>query len=306
MSGAILHHYDASPFSEKVRVMFGLKELAWSSVVQPNMMPKPNLVPLSGGYRRIPVMQIGADVYCDSQVILAEIEARWPDPPVVRPGDWATNLWADRLYFQASVPVVFAEWGTRMSPDFIADREKLSGRPFDVPAMTAAAAGMSGQWRAQATWIEQGLRGQDFLGGASPSLGDIAAFMNVWWLYNSVPKTADRLLNGLGAVHDWRRRMRAIGHGERQEMDGHAALQIARSSEPLAPPAHDPNNIPGLQPGDPASVTADDYGREPIEGRLVAIAPDRIIIARDNPPVGRVNLHFPRVGFHVGLTVGGD
>ena len=97
----ILHHYDTSPFSEKVRLMFGIKGLAWRSVIQPVIMPKPDLIPLTGGYRRIPVLQIGADVYCDTQVILAEIERRYPDPPVVRGADWAVNLWADRMWFQA-------------------------------------------------------------------------------------------------------------------------------------------------------------------------------------------------------------
>ena len=76
----ILHHYETSPFSEKVRVVMGMKGLPWRSVLIPNMMPKPDLLPLTGGYRRTPVMQIGADVYCDTQVILAEIERRAPMP----------------------------------------------------------------------------------------------------------------------------------------------------------------------------------------------------------------------------------
>ena len=75
----ILHHYDTSPFSEKVRLLLGLRGLSWGSVIQPVIMPKPDLTPLTGGYRRIPVLQIGADVYCDTQVILAELEARHID-----------------------------------------------------------------------------------------------------------------------------------------------------------------------------------------------------------------------------------
>src|SRR6187549_165875 len=111
MPDIILHHYDVSPFSEKVRLLFGLKNLSWASVIQPVIMPKPDLIPLTGGYRRIPVMQIGADVYCDTQVILAELERRHPKPPVVRGADWAVNLFADRTWFQASVAVIFAEIG---------------------------------------------------------------------------------------------------------------------------------------------------------------------------------------------------
>src|SRR5438132_13992829 len=114
----ILHHYDASPFSEKIRKIFGMKRLAWRAVEQPSMMPKPDLIPLTGGYRRIPVMQIGADVYCDTQVILAELERRFPDPPVVRGADWAVNLWADRVGFQASVAVIFAELRADVPKEF--------------------------------------------------------------------------------------------------------------------------------------------------------------------------------------------
>src|SRR6185503_3187288 len=51
----ILHQYATSPFSEKVRKLFAHKRAPWFAVEQPNMMPKPELVPLTGGYRRIPV-----------------------------------------------------------------------------------------------------------------------------------------------------------------------------------------------------------------------------------------------------------
>src|SRR5258706_1274400 len=144
----ILHHYDTSPFSEKVRVMLGVKGLSWRSVIQPVIMPKPDLTPLTGGYRRIPVLQIGADIYCDTQVILAELEARQARPAVIRGADWAVNLWADRLVFQVTVAGVFGGMGDNLPADFIADREKLPGRPFDMAVMKAAAGPMKGQGRA--------------------------------------------------------------------------------------------------------------------------------------------------------------
>ena len=62
MTDLILHHYPNSPFAEKVRVTLGIKQLAWKSVIIPNMMPKPDLMPLTGGYRKTPVLQVGADV----------------------------------------------------------------------------------------------------------------------------------------------------------------------------------------------------------------------------------------------------
>jgi len=292
----ILHHYDTSPFSEKVRLMFGIKGLKWRSVIQPVIMPKPDLIPLTGGYRRIPVMQIGADIYCDTQVILAEIERRRPKPKVVTGADWAVNLWADRLWFQATVAVVFAEMGDRVPKEFIADREKLSGRPFDVGAMKAAAPFMRAQWRAYAGWVEGGLEG-DFLGGKAPSLADVAAWMNVWWLGAAAPKVADELLAGLPRAQAWRDRLRAIGHGERREMKPSEALQAATATTPSEEGECLLGDPLGLKKGDAIVVQADDYGRDPVEGVLVHLGADRVTLARECGELDVVHVHFPRAGY---------
>ena len=294
----ILHHYDTSPFSEKARLMFGLKSLAWRSVLTPNMMPKPDLIPLTGGYRRAPVMQIGADVFCDSQVILAEIERRAPGPGRLRGVDRMVNLWADRLFFQASVAVIFGELGDSVPADFVKDREKLSGGSFNVAAMKAAAVPMRGQWRAHAAWIESALAARgDFLAGEAPSLIDIAAHMNVWFLSRFTPHIAAPLLTGLDRVTAWRDRLDAVGHGRREEMTGAEALAIAHAAEPDHFTPHDDADPSGLAPGALVVVMADDYGRDPINGVLVAANSDRVVIERTTADLGRLQLHFPRVGY---------
>ncbi|MFZ5719552.1 MAG: glutathione S-transferase family protein [Pseudomonadota bacterium] len=293
MTELILHHYDTSPFSEKVRVMFGIKGLAWRSVIQPVIMPKPDLIPLTGGYRRIPVMQIGADVYCDSQVILAELERRFPNPPVIRGADWAVNMFADRLWFQASVAVIFAKMGDQVPKDFIADREKLSGRPFDVKAMQAAEPFARAQWRAYAAWMDAALGRSEFLGGETPSLSDVAAWMPVWWAAGAVPE----LLQGRPRLTAWRDRMRTIGHGARQEMAPAEAVEAAAQAEPSSDVAYDPADASGLGSGDRVVVQADDYGRDPVEGTLVGLSGDRVTLARESGEVGRLNVHFPRAGY---------
>jgi glutathione S-transferase len=294
MSEFILHHYDTSPFSEKVRLLFGLKGLAWRSVIQPTIMPKPELIPLTGGYRRIPVLQIGADVYCDTQVILAEVAARAGGPPLEGAG-WAVNLWADRLFFGATVPIIFGE--IEVPRAFIEDREKLSGRPFDASQMKAAAHHMKGQWRAQAAWIDDGLATSDYLAGAAPGLADIAAYMNVWFLGGAVPGTAAALMQGLDRMQAWRGRMAAIGHGERSEMTPAEALAVAKAAEPAPYTEHDRADPSGLAPGAAVSVSADDYGRDPIAGTLVAANASRIVVAREDPALGRIQVHTPRMGY---------
>src|SRR6201991_1825143 len=113
----ILHHFDRSPFSEKIRVIFGFKGLSWRSVRIPPIMPKPDLMPLTGGYRRTPVMQIGADVFCNTQMIIREIERRFPAPTLFPSGAagaaWALGSWTDRTFFQTAVNLVFVAAGPR-------------------------------------------------------------------------------------------------------------------------------------------------------------------------------------------------
>ena len=80
MPEILLDQCASSPLAEKIRVCFGIKGLAWGAVDDPVIMPKPELIALTGGYRRIPVMQVGADIYCDSQRIVRELERRFPEP----------------------------------------------------------------------------------------------------------------------------------------------------------------------------------------------------------------------------------
>ncbi|MEY4577459.1 MAG: hypothetical protein RL701_2162, partial [Pseudomonadota bacterium] len=62
----ILHHYEASPFSEKIRRILAYKQQPWTAVRAPAVMPKADLLALTGGYRKIPVLQVGNHVYCDT------------------------------------------------------------------------------------------------------------------------------------------------------------------------------------------------------------------------------------------------
>jgi glutathione S-transferase len=300
MTDIILHHYDVSPFSEKVRLLFGLKKLAWKSVIQPVIMPKPDLIPLTGGYRKIPVMQIGADVFCDSQVIMAEIERRAPEPKASLGPSFAINLWADRLFFQTTIPVLFGQMEEgQLDPAFIEDRTKLSGQPFNIAAMKAASGLMKGPWRAQCAWLEQALAtsGGDWLFGTHPSIGDFSAYMNFWFLGGAQPATVDALLEGMPKVQAWRKRVAAIGHGQRTNITPADALAVAKAAEPAITVPHDPNDPSGIKPGEAAVVMADDYGRDPLAGKLVAANQDRVIIARTDPQLGRLHLHVPRMGF---------
>jgi len=304
MSEIILHHYPASPFTEKVRLSLGLKGLAWRGVEQPNIMPKPELTPLTGGYRKIPVMQIGADVYCDSQCIIREIERRYPSPSVFPDGStataWATAFWADRVFFQASVAVIFGLMADSVPKAFIDDRTALmGGQRFDTTQMKAAVPLMKESLRAQLDWLESQLAdGRAFLLGAKPGLADFATYHPIWFLQSFYPPAGD-LLAPFALVGAWRERVKAIGHGRCTPMERKEALEIARTSRTETTPTVDAGEPNGRKPGDRVLVMADDYGRDPIAGELVRSSAQEIAIRRSDPQVGEVVVHFPRAGFLV-------
>jgi glutathione S-transferase len=299
----ILHHFDQSPFSEKIRLVFGLKDLAWTSVRISRIMPRPELMPLTGGYRRTPVMQIGADIYCDTQCIMRELERRFPTPSLLPRGfeglAWASAMWTDRPFFQSTVNLVFGSLADKVPADFIEDREKLRGAKFDVAAMTAAIPQMRDQYRAHVAWIDAQLAdGRTWLAGEAPSLIDVDAYMNVWYVRANL-NNADEMLSEFDHTRAWAGRLRAVGHGRRTEMSSSQALEIGTVAIPQTEELSDPNDPNGRKVGDIVDVVPDDYGKVRVRGEIVALSPRHIAIRRHDSKAGEVVVHFPRAGFLV-------
>jgi glutathione S-transferase len=301
-SSIILHHFDESPFSEKVRVTFGFKRLTWNSVRISRIMPRPNLMPLTGGYRRTPIMQIGADIFCDTQIIIRELETRFPNPTLFPDGQagmpWALGMWTDRSFFQNSVNLVFGTNADKVPQEFIEDRERLRGAKFDVQAMRAAIPQMRDQLRAHVGWIEAQLSdGREWLLGAF-SLADVSTYMNVWYVRSNLAN-ADALLGEFPHTLAWAERVRAIGHGTRNEMSSEEALAVAAKAAPQSLPSEDQNDPNGHKPGDHVSVVPDDYGKIPVSGEIVSLCAQHIAIRRRDEQSGETVVHFPRAGFIV-------
>jgi glutathione S-transferase len=297
----LLHHYDTSPFSEKVRKVLAHKGLAWGAVEQPSIMPKPDLVALTGGYRRIPVLQIGADIWCDTQIIVRVLERLHPEPTIYPDGAEATahawNLWADRLLFLPAVAVVFADIGSLVPKEFIDDRTKMiPGRSFaEIPKQAPHA---REQVRALAATVERQLAdGRPWLLGEAFSLADAAVYHPLWFL--RLAPSAQTLLAGFPRIAAWRARVEALGEGDRRDVPATDALAVARDAEPATPAGVAPGEPNGLTAGTDVTVTPDDYAFDPVAGTLVAETPDEVATRRSDPAVGAVVVHFPRFGFRV-------
>jgi len=299
----ILHHFEKSPFSEKVRLVFGRKKISWASVLVSRTMPRPDLMPITGGYRRTPILQIGADVYCDTQCIIRELERRYPQPTLFPGGNaglpWGTAMWSDRSFFQNTVSLIFGSLADTVPQDFIKDREQLRGQKFDVQAMKEAIPQMHDQFRAHVGWVESQLGdGRTWLLGESQSLVDINAYMNIWYARAHLPDMT-AMLSEFPQTRDWEQRVQSIGHGTRNELTSKDALEIAIRATPQSPVIEDPHDPNGRKPGDRVRVIPDDYGKVPVTGEIVSLSAQHIAIRRVDKIAGEVVVHFPRAGFLV-------
>lgn len=308
MSELILHHYPASPFAEKARLMLGYKQLSWHSVIIPPVMPKPDLTALTGGYRRTPVLQVGADIYCDTALIARRLEAEKASPALFPVGlelaAPAVAQWADSVLFQQAValvlqPQVLAERFARapegLMQTFLKDRQALfsGGTASRTPLEQALSA-----WPVAMRRLQTQLEREDgsFLLG-EPSIADFAVAHPIWFL-SQVPSAAS-LLEPYPAVREWLRRVLDFGHGSSQELSSAEAIEIARSSQPAELPEDDFVDPNGFVAGQKVRIAAVDYGVDPVEGELLFAGLEELILRREEERAGVVHVHFPRVGYRI-------
>ncbi|MDF2446057.1 MAG: hypothetical protein K0S46_1293 [Moraxellaceae bacterium] len=300
MPDLILHHYPMSPFSQKVRSMLGYAGLPWQSVTVRESPPRPHLVALAGGYRKIPVAQDGADVFCDSRIIAEEIAARAEKPELALGNLGAdAQAWVARVDLDIFFACVLAAgnrtlrrkaWDSMSVPDllrFAWDRVNM-GRTATARIVSLREA--RPVVLAHAAQVEAMLT-QDFLFGRTPDHADFTAYHGLWMIRELAES---RMLQGFPRLNAWMDRMRAFGDGTPRPLAIDAALAAARQASPRAIAAEFLTNE---MIGSRVTIAPSDYGQVPSEGRLAGATPTRWILAREHADVGTVHVHFPRDGY---------
>ncbi|HEX3951057.1 MAG TPA: glutathione S-transferase family protein [Steroidobacteraceae bacterium] len=303
MRQLILHHYPMSPFAEKIRLILGFKGLHWSSVLIPNIMPKPDVTALTGGYRKTPVLQIGADIYCDTALIADVIEEHAPQPPLFPGGiTGAARIlaqWADSTLFWTAIPYTMQPAGL---PHVFEGAPPETVKAFgddrtvfraNIPRIRPGDA--IGAFPLYLDRLEQTLGARLFFFGSAVTLADFSIFHCLWFVERGGPVA--KILDSYPALRSWRARMAAFGHGSHEKLSSGAAITIAHDSTPLESTGN--SDTHGLASGDRVVIAATDTGVDPIERVLHSAARDRISIAREDPRAGKVIVHFPRLGFEL-------
>jgi len=301
VSGLILHHYDFSNFAEKARLMLGFKGLAWRGVEIPPIAPKPKLTPLTGGYRRTPVLQDGADIWCDTNLIARELERRVATPsfyPAATAGaDEALTRWAEQQFMRPSALYVSGINADHMPEGLHEDRARLHGLPPpSIEAVRAAAIRNLHLVKPQIKWLADMLAdGRPYLLGAVPCIADFAAY-HVVWFYRGRHIDCRSVFDPHPKLIAWRDRMATIGHGTRSDIDADVALAEACAAEPATPRSSQPQDG-DPKPGERARVRPADNAKDWVEGEVLFIDAWEIALLRQDPIVGTVAVHFPRLGY---------
>lgn len=289
----VLHHYETSPFSEVLRLALGVKNAEYWSVIIPSVAPKPLLTPLTGGYRKTPVLQIDADVYCDTAIAVEAIEAL-PGPslfpaPLGRAGAFIAALAGGPMFF-AAVGTAMLPMADRIPAAFWADREALFGLSRAV--VEARGPHNVAQFKAGMARLEASLDGRAFVGGDAPGHADLALYQLVWFQRRFDP--AAPILDAFPAVVAWEARVKAIGHGRPHSTEGQEALALAHGATPDLTEHVDPAS--GFTAAQAVIVATEDPGADKVAGTLVRLSDGEIVIRRDDPDAGTVAVHFPRSG----------
>ncbi len=298
----IVHNYHESPYAEKIRAMLGYTGLPWQSVDVPPQPPRPSLDPLLGGYRRIPVMQDGADLYCDSNIIASEIATRTNHPELaLENADDETQAFVEFVESDIFAAAIFAApKGTMLFKmlrhrgfgffKFMADRVKAS-KDGNLGNVTPEEA--KDVWANHMDDMERRFTqsGADFLGGLTPNIADFAAYHTVW-VFN---EQAGGAIFG-AAVQRWQERMAAFGHGTSTPLSIRGALDAAKNAEPKPVPAA---QTQGALIGKPVCIAPNDYMRDATEGTLVGESPLQWTLARQTTRAGLIHAHFPKAGYDI-------
>lgn len=105
--------------------------------MQPPTLPRQDLNDLGVAYRRIPLMSIGRDVYCDTRLILAKLENKFPEGALgaqqadQKAVEKLLEKWTiDGGVFARAAELIPTDMPLLNDPKFTKDREDHTGRSW--------------------------------------------------------------------------------------------------------------------------------------------------------------------------------
>jgi hypothetical protein len=186
---------------------------------------------------------------------------------------------------------VFAKMGAEAAKAFGADRSAMRG---GQPRMPPAEATIT--YKSYLRRISSMLEHHDFVCSDQPSLADFSIYHPVWFTITNVPHLAG-ILDATPKVREWAMRMNQWSSAPKSEMSSLQAIELCAQSQPKALAHEHFEDEHGIGLGSSVIISAESFGVEPSEGKLVAATKTRFTIERVDARAGLVRVHFPRNGF---------
>jgi len=320
----ILFLWAFSPWASKVVSYLALRGIPHARCEQPITQPRPDLASLGVRYRRIPVLSIGRDIYCDTIIILEKLEEIYASEKEYKrigastPTEMALEKllekWTDMVVFKPAAALIPTDMDLMKDPQFQRDREELWGRKWTKEAQDALRPAALANVRANFDFLETVLSDgrQWILGGETgPMLADIHACWIFDWLFKLPGAFPEEFFsaNIYPRTHAWRDRYNAAIAKAREnalspvELRGPEAVSRILSSgfqdnENELTVHKDPC---GLQQGQDVIIYPVDTGYNSKDGgKLVGLNINEAVLKTMSQPDGReMRIHFPRWNFAI-------
>lgn len=333
----ILYHYPQSIYSHRVLWYLWLRGIPYDECVsrkvhihplmlmriklQPPVMPRPDLSSIGVGYRKIPVMAIGRDAYCDSRLIISKLESIYPGSHLApsNPAEAGVRKlfesWTIEGGIFANAVKLMPFWlenGLLRNKAFLDDRQKLMGGVRMTAEMMQAArpAGLQQIQQAldllETTFLADGRRW--ILATQEPSLADIDAVWPFEWLIVDKSMRGSLPDERLGEknypkVYAWVHRFMDEVQKKKAEgasptsLDGKSAsARIIGAESTSEEVSFDSRNLLGLQQGEQVEAYPSDYGQMgKTVGTLVGYTDSEVVLQNEQG----VRVHFPLWNFTI-------
>ncbi|MGC6517512.1 MAG: glutathione S-transferase family protein [Candidatus Puniceispirillaceae bacterium] len=301
MPDIIFHHYPQSPVAEKVRCAFGMKSATWQSVEIPRVPPKPLLMPLTGGYRRTPVAQIGADIYGDSQNIFRMLDEVIETPKLMNGLSMMMAGYCESVLFSLCVRLILTHAMDGAPEGFINDRGSIYfDKGWTKEQMKADLPAFEAQLQAGLSMIEShAAQNGPFLFGSQPNQADANLHYLLWFIHGRWDRGPE-FLSQFPNLMEIEQAMTDIGHGTSSDLSAEQALEIAAHAQPQSPTGIACYNPQNLTVGDEVVVRqAGDTADPDITGRLRFLDETRISLDLHDEQIGDIALHLPVLGYMI-------
>ncbi|KAL2053688.1 hypothetical protein ABVK25_005992 [Lepraria finkii] len=313
----VFFHYQFSPFARKVILYLTLRGIDYAQCLQPVYLPREDIDALGVKYRRIPIMSIGRDIYCDTRLILQKLEEKFPNgalgasQPDQKAVEKLLESWTvDGGIFMRAAQTIPPEMPLLKNPKFIKDREDYTGRSWSQKYVKDLQPEGITHVRDGFEFLEKGLLAdgrQWILKTEKPSLADIEAIWPFHWVLDlkSLPPT---LVSKeiYPKVYAWIDRFKdALAKAKSSApkpttLKGAEAVKHITQADFAEPEGQVDSNDPlGLKKGqDVESWPIDSGFMHHDRGRLVSINSQEVVLTAQSK-VGdkEVRIHHPRWNF---------